>query len=104
MMTVATVSAVQPEDLSPAVRAVYRQFWTLPDGRLCGLLKLLFHWTVHVDIDPIGYGDRYCFITAELAIAAMDAWDGNGDPLNWHKHPKTGRIRPDRTVASEYRE
>ncbi len=97
-------SGVRPEDISPEVLAAYKRFWTLPDGRLCGLHRLLYHWTVHVDIDPVGYADRYCFMTAELAIEAMDQWDGAGDPINWHKHPRTGRIRPDRTVISEHRE
>ena len=100
-MTVAAVSGLTPGDLPEGVAKAYRQFWTLPDGRLCGLLRLLFHWTVHVDIDPVGYRDRYCFMTPELAIEAMDQWDGTGDPINWHKHPSTGRLRPDRTAASE---
>jgi hypothetical protein len=99
-----TAIGVEPEDLPLAVRGAYSQFWILPDGRLCGLVRLLYHWTVHVDIDPIGYSDRYCFMTAELAIDGMNGWDGCGDPINWHKHPKTGRIRPDRTAASEYLE
>jgi len=43
-------------------------------------------------------------MTADLAAEAMDQWDGAGDPINWHKHPKTGGIRPDRTAASEYLE
>jgi hypothetical protein len=33
---------------------------------------LLYHCTVHVDIDPSGYADRYCFVMAERAVEAMD--------------------------------
>jgi hypothetical protein len=100
-MTIAAVSGVRPEDLPEGVTKPYHQFWILPDGRLCGLMRLLFHWTVHVDIDFTGYRERYCFMTPELAIEAMDQWDGTGDPINWHKHPSTRRLRPDRTPASE---
>jgi len=101
-MTIAAVSGMKPEDLPEEVTKHYRQFWILPDGRLCGLLRLLHHWTVHLDLDYVGYADRYCFMTPELAIEAMSLWDGRGDPINWHKHPSTGRVRPDRTAASEY--
>lgn len=93
---------VTPEDLHPADREAYLQFWTLPDGRLCGLHRLLMHWTVHVDIDLCGYADRYCYETAELAIKAMNSWDGTIDPEGWHRHPTTGRRRPDKTRASEF--
>lgn len=101
-MTIAAVSGLKPEDLPDEITKHYRQFWTLPDGRLCGLMRLILHWTVHIDLDYGGYRERYCFLTPELAVEAMDQWDGTGDPINWHKHPNTGRVRPDRTAASEY--
>lgn len=65
----------------------------LPDGRMIGVHQLLYHWTMHVDINEYGYEDRYCFWTRGLAVAAMETWDGTGDPINWHKHPATDRIR-----------
>jgi hypothetical protein len=80
-------------ELPPEIRADYTDFRVLPDGRLIGVKRLLFHWTIHVDINLIGYEDRYCFCTYELAKAAFDEWDGQGDPKNWHRHPKTGRRR-----------
>ena len=63
------------------------------DSRICGILPLLYHWTMHVDISEWGYEDRYCYQTKELAIAALKEWNGKGDPKNWHRHPKTGRRR-----------
>lgn len=84
---------MNPEDLAEEVRRSYHSFKSLPDGRLCGIMKLLFHWTIHVDIDPVGYGDRYCYQTLDLAVEAMEKWDGTGDPDNWHRHPKSGRRR-----------
>lgn len=78
-----------PDDLLES----YTDTRTLPDGRLCGVMRLLFHWTIHVDISWMGYEDRYCYPTYESALHAMNAWDGTGDPVGWHRHPKTGRRR-----------
>lgn len=100
-MTFEPRRGITPADLPEDVTKHYKQFWSLPDGRLCGLLRLLMHWTVHVDLHEFGYEERYCFETDDLAIEAMAAWEGTGDPINWHKHPNTGRIRPDRTPASQ---
>lgn len=75
------------------IREHYPDFRQLPDGRFIGVMRLLFHWTMHVDIHPVGYEDRYCFETYELAKAAFDDWDGTGDPEGWHRHPMTGRRR-----------
>jgi len=86
-----------PDDLDPRARAMYVYFKTLPDGRLCGVGRLLFHWTLHVDIDPVGYADRYCYQTAAGAIAALTEWDGRGDPVGWHRHVLTGRRRDPQT-------
>jgi hypothetical protein len=69
----------------------------LPDGRICGVLRLLYHWTLHVDINEIGYEDRYCYETLEGAMTALVDWDGNGDPEGWHRHVGTGRRRDPKT-------
>lgn len=65
----------------------------LPDGRWIGTHRLLMHWALWVDLTWCGYEDRYCFATYELAKAALDNWDGTGDPQGWHRHPKSGRRR-----------
>lgn len=79
--------------LNPEILKYYTHTKTLSDGRICGVHRLLFHWTVHIDIDDTGYADRYCFATEELAVAALAKWDGVGDMEGWHRHPKTGRRR-----------
>ena len=71
----------------------YVAFGRLPDGRVCGVKPLLFHWTMHVGIDDMGYSDRYCFQTIGQALDALMVWDGEGDPPHWHRHPTTGRRR-----------
>lgn len=44
---------------------------TLPDDRLIGVHRPLFHWSLDVDIHDWGYQDRYCYQTREGAEAAM---------------------------------
>lgn len=84
---------MSPDDLDPIDRAIYVAFKTMPDGTLCGVHPLMFHWTLVVDIDPIGYRDRYCYATKEGAIRALQEWDGTGDPEGWHRHVNSGRRR-----------
>ena len=84
---------ITPDDLDPEIRQSYVQFKQLPDGRLCGVLRLMFHWTIHVDIDHCGYADKYCYQTLPGALVALIEWDGTGDPDGWHRHFKTGRRR-----------
>lgn len=79
--------------LSPEIAENYVGLKILPDGRLIGVARLLFHWTLHVDIDDFGYEDRYCFATKELAMSALSEWNGASDPKGWHRHPKSGRRR-----------
>jgi hypothetical protein len=86
-------------ELSPEITKYYTAMRTLSDGRICGVHRLLYHWTMHIDISEWGYEDRYCFATEAMAIEAMEAWDGNGDPVNWHRHPASGRRRD--TVTGE---
>lgn len=81
------------DDIDPEYISTYTHRRVLPDGRLCALHRLMFHWTMLVDIDPVGYSDRYCYATEEGAIKAIEEWDGTGDPEGWHRHPKSGRRR-----------
>lgn len=80
-------------DLPDEIRQWYIDLKRLPDGRFVGTHRLLFHYTFHIDIDLIGYADRYCFATYELAKKAFDEWTGEGDPEGWHRHPPSGRRR-----------
>lgn len=84
---------LKPEDLPDEICTSYVCLRNLPDGRLCGVHRLLFHWTMHVDIDLCGYADRYCYQTEQGAISALKDWDGIGDPEGWHRHVSTGRRR-----------
>lgn len=65
----------------------------LPDGRVCGVHRLMYHWTMHVDIDAFGYNERYCYATKQGAEQALTDWDGRLEPVGWHRHPESGRRR-----------
>ena len=93
------------DDIPAVIREFYTDMRALPDGRIIGVHRLLFHWTLHIDIDAYGYGDRYCFATYRLAKEAFDHWQGEGDPEGWHRHPMTGRRRrlaDDKSILAEW--
>jgi hypothetical protein len=46
--------------------------------------------------------DRYCYDDHDAGWRAVLGWNGKGDPEGWHRHPRSGRRRPDRTIESEY--
>lgn len=74
------------------------------DGLCVSSHRLLFHWTVRVS--EIGnrdtYLDRWCFANQELAEAAVREWVYGIEPKGWHRHPATGRRRPDGDPSKEY--
>ncbi len=39
------------------------------------------------------YEDRWCYHGRDAAMAALDAWNGAGEPTGWHRHPMSGRRR-----------
>lgn len=67
----------------------------LGDGRYAAILPLLFTHAIITGRmgDVLGYSDRWCYAGFEKARAALDAWDGAGEPEGWHRHPDTGRRR-----------
>jgi len=83
-------------------------FKDLGDGRYILAKRLMFHWTVIEGTigDSLGYDDRWCFVTEDLALAAVKAWPlaapPGYEPVGWHRHPKTGRRRPGGDPGTEY--
>jgi hypothetical protein len=65
---------------------------------------LLFHWTMIVGQvgDYLTYDDRWCYADANAAKRGLRDWSGEGDPDGWHRHPRTGRRRPDGDPKREY--
>lgn len=65
----------------------------LPDGRWIALMRMYASIGLFVDLDDIGYRDRYCYAIEQAADAIIDVqtWDGQGDPPGlWIKHKGRG--------------
>jgi len=89
-----------PIDLPDDVKAEYFALRKLPDERIIGIHRLLYHWTLHIDIDDFGYSERYCYPDLAGAIEGFLDWRGHGDPPGpWVRHPESGRRRNPATGA-----
>lgn len=78
-----------------------------PDGRAVWVCPFMFTQAIIVGPahDVSGYDDRWCYETRTGALAAARAWLANPDepePDGWHRHPTTGRRRPDGDPAREH--
>lgn len=76
----------------------------LDETRYVAVIPFLFTWGVTVGqlSDGYTYDDRWCYHDVTLAVAAASVWDGTGEPTGWHRHPISGRRRPEGDVAGEY--
>jgi len=76
----------------------YEAVRRLPDGRLAGVSRLLFTFSLHVGLAEEDYEGRYCYERMADALEACAAWDGRGDPPGpWIKakgFPGGDRIGP----------
>lgn len=63
------------------------------DGHEAAIMPLMFTHAIVYGLNHFGYEDRWCYSTYEKAKAALEAWEGTGEPDGWHRHPKSGRRR-----------
>lgn len=65
----------------------------LPGNRWAGVQRKMFTHALLVGRmgDGRTYEEHWCYETELLAKAALDAWDGSGEPAGWVRHPMTGR-------------
>ena len=84
--------------------AKYKYVRLLPDGRWAAVFPLMYTGAIIVGRvgNMISYDDRWCYLNVTAALTALDAWDGSGEPSGWHRHPATGRRRPDGDELLEY--
>ena len=62
----------------------YRQVRELQDGTLAGIGKLLFTTAIYLDLEPLGWGRRFCFEDHALAQQQFDALtDSDHEPTGW---------------------
>jgi hypothetical protein len=55
--------------------------------------------------DDDSYKDRWCFSSFGKAAVALAVWTAKGfegEPQGWHRHPDSGRRRPDGDASQEY--
>lgn len=76
-----------------------------PDGRRIWVVQLAF--TAAIIIGPPDaweYDDRWCYATADLAAKNAHDWtaEPGTEPVGWHRHPTSGRRRPDGLPANQY--
>jgi hypothetical protein len=73
-----------------------------------GVKRLMFHYTViEGEInDREAYRQRWCYQTAYAGIIALETWAASRfegiEPKGWHRHPSTGRRRPDGDAKQEH--
>jgi len=74
------------------------------DGNVCALAPMAFTWAILSECCYAGYGERWCYSTPDGALNALAAWNGadGTEPTGWHRHPDSGRRRPDGDPAREY--
>ena len=71
----------------------------------CGLCELLYTTAIVSGLNSWGYEDRWCYHTYLSAARALVEWIANPDwpePKGWHRHPDSGRRRPDGDASKEY--
>lgn len=75
-----------------------------PDGTYGAVKPLIYHWTLIFGLigNTDNYEDQWCYATRDKAMQALKSWSGEGDPDGWHRHPRTGRRRPDGDPTKEY--
>lgn len=83
----------------------YTNIKMIDDTRYAGIFKFMYTCAIivgRVEDSKYGYDDRWCYHDHEAAKKALDAWDGIDEPEGWHRHPKSGRRRPDGDKSKEY--
>ncbi|KWT97712.1 MULTISPECIES: hypothetical protein [unclassified Variovorax] len=78
-MTIRSTSASQDQFLEMLAQNGYTHVRRIGEKYL-GLLRFNFTIGLVVGLDWAGHERRYCYELAEDAIAALDAWDGQGHP------------------------
>jgi hypothetical protein len=66
----------------------------IPTARFAAVIPFIYTSAIVVGrvVDAeYGYDDRWCYHTRTAALAAAHVWDGQGEPVGWHRHPGTDR-------------
>lgn len=81
----------------------------LPNGHWAACHPFMFTAAVitgSIDEVNFGYSNRWCYETMHEARQSLKSWVANFEtqlePEGWHRHPSTGRRRPEGDAAHEY--
>jgi hypothetical protein len=71
----------------------YRDPREIGGGRCAYIIPKIFTYAIGTGRigDMIGVGDCWCYPSYAAARAALDAWDEQGEPEGWIRHPDSGR-------------
>ena len=73
----------------------YTRCTLLLTGELAGIMPMLYTTGLFVGITEAGWRTRFCYEHRKDAIAALDAWNGLGDPPGpWIKEKPSDRLGP----------
>lgn len=61
------------------------------EAGIVGIYPLMFTYGIIAEMDRYSCGNRWCYKSYDEAKAALDAWDGTGEPTGWHRHVQSGR-------------
>jgi hypothetical protein len=79
---------------------------TITHGRFVTIHPFMFTQAIIIGfVGGFGYEDRWCYSTYDKARSALREWksrDFMGEPEGWHRHPATGRRRPDGDKSREH--
>lgn len=72
----------------------------IPDGRWAAIRPMLFTHAIVTGamFDTFNVDEHWCYDTSAQAEAALEAWNGYGEPTGWIRHPGSGR-RVSRTIG-----
>lgn len=83
----------------------YTVLVTIGDHGECALVRFLYTTAIVSGLNEWGYEDRWCYHTYSDAYRALMEWRDDPEapePDGWHRHPPTGRRRPDGDSEKEY--
>jgi hypothetical protein len=71
----------------------YRDPKPIGNGRYACIQPKLFTHSIAIGRigDKFGIDDFWCYPDYPSAKRALDAWDGSGEPVGWHRHTPSGR-------------
>lgn len=99
-----TIKATGGFDIHPGrAGAVFERM--LEDGRTVTVYPMTYdkgRVLLSEDDSSIYALDAWCYDSVPAAIAAVEEWDGEGEPQGWFRHPDSGRRRPDGDAEREY--